>query len=321
MLICLQRLLRDAVDLQKIRINYTIIAGDSRFDGHSHHYRYKQIYTVSVIYDEQPATVEGHVVDGEFDEDCYDVEYLSDMTSDEEDNDGIPKEDSKSFLRTWYRDYNISQQALSSMLKFLKRNGSSDLPCDSRALLHTPIKRKTISIPPGNYCHVGLKRAIDVYMQSCEVTPTQLEMDINVDGVPISRSSNSGFWLILAKIFSVNSPPKIFVIGIYHGDKKPKNFSDFLKPFITEEKILPQYRFNNVLIPLQIRCIVCDAPARHYCLGNKGYNGYFGCGRCIQEGDFGTRMTFPEIHSTKRTNKIFREKIQPEHHLLFYMLK
>lgn len=225
------------------------------------------------------------------------------------------KEDAASFLQSWYRDFNISHQALSALLKFLNRNGFSELPNDSRSLLQTPKQRDVVSMPPGNYIHIGLNKAITFYLKCSEFTPSELTIDINIDGVPISKSSNSSFWLILAKLFSENTPQKIFVVGVYHGNKKPANFNNFLEPFISEAKTLPQFKYNNIHIPINLRCIICDAPARNSCLGNKSYNGYFGCGRCVQEGEFKTRMTYPELFSEKRSNESFRLKLQPEHHL------
>lgn len=152
-------------------------------------------------------------------------------------------------------------------------------------------------------------------MKNCLEKPTSPTIDVNVDGVPISKSSQSHFELILVKFFSSTTPPKIVVVGVYHGYNKPKPFNNFLQPFIDEAKNLGTYTFNNVRIPICIRCILCDAPARNYCLGTKGFCGYHGCGRCEQEGEYvNNRMTFPDIDFTKRTDISFRNQSDPDHH-------
>lgn len=66
-----------------------------------------------------------------------------------------------------------------------------------------------------------------------KMIPDTIELQINIDGLPISRSSSGQFWPILAKINTQNSKP--FVIGTYYGHKKPDNYV-FLKEFIDEAK-------------------------------------------------------------------------------------
>ena len=60
-----------------------------------------------------------------------------------------------------------------------------------------------------------------------------IKLLINVDGVPISKSSGSQFWPILGLIIGIpNSKP--FYIGIYHGTSKPDNSNSYLKDFTTD---------------------------------------------------------------------------------------
>lgn len=88
-------------------------------------------------------------------------------------------------------------------------------------------------------------------------------------------------------------------------------------PFILEtQNLTKKIIFDDKNIELKIRSIVCDAPARNSCLATKSHNGYFGCGRCTQEGSYiNHRMTFPVINAPKRSNISFRTKSQIEHHL------
>lgn len=173
-----------------------------------------------------------------------------------------------------------------------------------------------ISVAPGQYSHIGLKKALDHYCRNLSIVPNEIVLDINVDGVPLSHSSAIGFWLILARVADTHQcSHKIFVVGVYYGQKKPKCFEEFLKPFVQEVIALNDYIFNDKHIVMKIRCVVCDAPARNACLGTKSYNGYFGCGRCCQESVYTQhRMTFPEIEAMKRTDESFRSKQQEEHH-------
>jgi len=59
---------------------------------------------------------------------------------------------------------------------------------------------------------------------------------VGVDGLPLSKSSSSQFWPILAYI--VPHHEHVFPIGIYHGHQKPQNSDDFLKDFVSEAVFL-----------------------------------------------------------------------------------
>lgn len=48
----------------------------------------------------------------------------------------------------------------------------------------------------------------------------------------------------------------------------------------------------------------------------KGHSGFFGCGKCVQEGCYlKNRICFPELDSALRTDQSFKNKDQIEHHL------
>lgn len=221
-------------------------------------------------------------------------------------------------IRNWAITESVNKSSVSKLLKILKNNNedTSGLPCDYRTLVHTPRCREIIDVDPGKYCHLGLHRALDYFCEGLKSIPSRLTVDINIDGVPLSKSSSSSFWVILAQIFSESSSRSVHVVGIYHGYQKPKDFGRFLEPLVNELETLGSYCFHEVPIQTKLRCIVCDAPARNSCLGTKSHTGYFGCGRCIQEGVHDShRMTFPERSSIKRTNESFRSRAQEEHHI------
>lgn len=217
-------------------------------------------------------------------------------------------------LRHWAHDFTVPQVAVSSLLKILDSNGVTGLPLDCRTLVGTPKYRDVCVVSPGTYCHIGLFKALDVFMKNCSERPSELTIDVNIDGVPISQITNDGFWLILARVNAAKFSSQIYVIGAYQGKRKPKVFSEFLMPFIEEAKEIGNYKFEGVTVVANIRFIVCDATARNYCLGTKSFNGYYGCGRCSQKGVFKKRMTYPDINAPKRTNASFRTQSQPEHH-------
>lgn len=252
----------------------------------------------------------------EIESDICDTNYLSDWSDEDEIDDNYDDaEKYKDFLMTWTHQYGIQKNAVSDLLKFLKANGCNFLPADSRTLLHTPTRREIVRLPPGEYCHIGLVKAIDYYLMNCKVVPKDITLDFNIDGVPLSHSSKNSFWLILVQVFGSPYNRKIFVVGVFNGTNKPENFVDFLAPTIEEANKLDEYQFNCKRVNIKIRCVICDAPARNSVLGTKSYNDYHGCEICTQEGAYiNHRMTFPDIIFDKRTDTSFRNQNQIEHH-------
>lgn len=221
------------------------------------------------------------------------------------------------FLRSWALEYNIKHNALTALIKYLRNKpGFEDLPGDSRSFLRTPKSREIIHMRPGHYVHIGIKQSLDKILSLIKDIPDVIVFDFNIDGLPISKSSTSGFWLILGRIYNLPET-SIFVVGVYHGFYKPEKFSEFLVPFVEEMKQLNgNYIFRDKSIKINIRAFICDAPARCYITGTKSHNAYFGCNKCVQEGKYiNFRMTFPENNAELRTNASFRQRLDENYHL------
>lgn len=130
------------------------------------------------------------------------AEILPDCSSDDESDDEQSEVNLRNSLRVWANDFRITQTATTALLKILRENGFSSLPSDVRTLVQTPKHRDLVSVPPGQYCHIGLKKALEFYKRHYANAANVLTVDFNIDGVPISNSSQSHFWLILAGIFA-----------------------------------------------------------------------------------------------------------------------
>lgn len=249
---------------------------------------------------------------------CNTENLESNNNSDFSDEDDVVFScDIKSDLIDWALQFNVNQHCLSTLLKILKKYGHN-LPADARTLLSTPKKIPTVkSIDPGNYCHIGIKNGIvDTLSKNIipNIPPT-ISLNINIDGLPLTKSTNRQLWPILANIHGIKSSP--FIIGIYHGEKKPVNVNAFLEDFVKEYVDLKRngLNFQNVQIEINIRAFICDAPAKSFITLTKGHNAYFGCGKCITEGDYiDNRMSFRETGALLRKDDDFLRKIQNEHH-------
>lgn len=219
-------------------------------------------------------------------------------------------------LQSWAVSYKIPHNALGSLLKLLQSIPNINLPKDPRTLLSTPRHIFSKSVAPGIYSHIGIKNAVKNLINFLDNKPERINLLINIDGLPISKSSNSQIYPILCSL--AEYPQYVSAIGIYHGYEKPNNANDFLSDFVIEATELSQQGFtlNNHNIPFLIKAFICDAPAKSFITYCKGHIGFFSCTKCMQKGKYVKgRVCFPKINCQKRSNENFRNKVQPEHHL------
>lgn len=165
-------------------------------------------------------------------------------------------------IRKWALDFNITKRAVTSLLKTLHSKGMHFFPTDSRALLKTPRSIETLSVAGGNYWHNGMRKCIEKILSDIN-QDILIEININVDGLPLFKSSKVEFWPILANIHGMREI-KPFIIGIWSGDGKPKCLREYLGPLIEEVHSIYEHKImiNGYQITVKIRCFLCDTPAR-----------------------------------------------------------
>ena len=224
-------------------------------------------------------------------------------------------------LAKWVSDYNISRDATQKLLNILNTSRQEEmnhLPLDPRTLLRTPeAPIETRKVPPGEYFHYRLEKALidQLRLFDYHVMPNFIVINVNIDGLPIAKSSTSQLYPVLAQIHPAVSQP--FVIGIYHGYEKPKSCKLFLQEFLDEYQILNTngFIYKNREFKVKIRAVICDSPARSFVTCTKSHNGYYGCGKCREEGDYKDhRMLFLNINAALRTDQNFIDRIDEDHH-------
>ena len=217
----------------------------------------------------------------------------------------------------WYTNYSISLTSLTALLKIL-RPILPDLPKDPRSLLGSSSSAvcSVQHISGGSYYYFGIKESIeDLIKLYDQDIPGPILLDLNVDGVPLFKSTGVQFWPILGRVSEpFFSDP--FVIALYFGEHKPKSL-DFLQELIDEYNLLKTsgicYKGHTLFVKLS--ALVCDAPAQAFVKNVKGHTGYSGCERCVQSGEWVGKMTFPETEACLRTDIMFDEMSDEEHHL------
>lgn len=125
--------------------------------------------------------------------------------------DGSSKNDDyesnvKESLIDWVLQCNIPRNHVSNLLKRLKNDCKLDfLPADRRTLLSSSRQKVELAkVPPGQYSHLNTKASLQgvlhLMIRNGHDIPDCLSLIINIDGIPVSKSSRSEFWPILFKV-------------------------------------------------------------------------------------------------------------------------
>lgn len=162
--------------------------------------------------------------------------------------------------------------------------------------MQTPRNTKSniLDLNGGKFVDFGLLENLKLIAKKDGGVPSNIKLNINIDGLPLTKSSTSQFWPILGSIANQNNS-KPFVISLFHGINKPVCSDQFIKPFVDEFKQLSSdgFEFDNKHFTVAFNALFCDSPARAFVTGVKGHNAYFACPKYQQEGEFiDNRMTF-----------------------------
>ena len=197
------------------------------------------------------------------------------------------------------------------------------LPLDGRTLKKTMRVVSTKEVSPGQYYHFGISEGIKKNIKSLDsIASNDIGIVMNVDGIPLTKSTNHQFWPITARILEP-IPTKPFVVGIYYGPKDPEDFNIYIEDSVDEANDLGVSGVQIYERSFTFRVIgyICDAPARAKIKATVLHNSYNGCTKCTTRGVYFKapnatrgRVTFPQVDAELRTNESFRARLQPEHH-------
>lgn len=208
--------------------------------------------------------------------------------------------------------HTVPHTFVNGLLSVLRKNTSAPFPKDARTLMKTPRNTKIYDMPPGKYCHFGLKNAIVCFLEQLHhqnyFNVESLEILVNIDGAPLATSSEKGLWIISC---SENILKTVEIVGIYHGEDKPSSSNDLLRMFVDEmiELVQEGFEYQEKLHVIIFHALVCDTPAKAYVLNVKYHTGYWSCTKCTIYGDRDGKVVFPwSRHRHKlRTDKKFKK--------------
>jgi hypothetical protein len=207
----------------------------------------------------------------------------SGITTDDSDDEQDHAASLSDGLRNWAVHYGITLVALTALLTLLRAQHPF-LPKDGRTLLRT--RRSVIidSRASGSYYHFGLLTnvlsALDK-MRCFLPDGSTVNIQLNIDGLPLFKSSSLQFWPVLGILKGLNVEP--FVISLFCGYGKPSSLAEYLSPVIQEINQLKNgFQHKSKQIFLNVCSVICDAPARAFVKAVKSHSGYNGCDKCCQ---------------------------------------
>ena len=226
--------------------------------------------------------------------------------------------DMRIMLQLWAVEHNITFAALRDLLQLLN-NFDFHLPKDPRTLIASlkSCDEKIKSLAGGSYYHFGIENGLRIHLNNkIEDFSRLLQIQINIDGIPLFKSSSLQFWPILGRLMETKNKLEPFAIGVFEGTSKPKDPVLYLSAFEEEMKILKTkgFIYNDEVYNVEVINVVCDAQARFFVKQIKTCAGYSGCDKCTQSGYHnGEKMIFSEINAPLPTDAAF-DKIKDEDH-------
>jgi len=218
------------------------------------------------------------------------------------------------YIRTLRKVDAIDPKALSTTLKDVidpRRKNARTSKLAEEYFHQTDIRNKISSSdsrelfrPPCDDCNANIST-----LQGENNDETLIVIDVNIDGVQIFKCSNMPQVIpILCRVYSIGKyivplqEAQPFLCGVYHGNGKPP-VEVFIQDFRADLERLDPLKpkgYEGRKIQVVVRCFICDTPMRTMLKGVAGHNGYYGCERCVQKGEWQHGMYFPSIMKEPR---------------------
>lgn len=257
------------------------------------------------------------------------INNIESSDNDSDDVDVVGRDDSQETddvedIRKWALLHPpIPHTRLESLLEILRRRKFPQLPKCAKTFLGTTDTNYSIEkfdeLDNCEFVYFGVTSHLQKSI-NCDIHEIDcIELLVNIDGLPLFKSSSKEFWPILCKIYHQSDVYKPFPVAVYFGSHKPKNVDNYMKKFITEINQLQTDGIivNNRKFQVSIKAFICDRPARSFVKSIKGHGGYWACERCTVKGKRVQNRTIYSIAARKciaRTDESFRQQSNPQHH-------
>lgn len=215
--------------------------------------------------------------------------------------------------------HHLSRSVVDDLLSCLREFGLNLPKCKKSLLQNKQSSLITRDVLNGQYVHFGIENALKRCNYEFLKTIETIRIDVNIDGLPLYKSSNKSLWPILGAFVDQKSVSP-FVIGAWVGRGHPKSSDDFLKDLANELKILKSKKAlvgrNQIQKNVILRSFICDAPAKAFVKNLKNHNAKSGCMECDQEGLIAGHTPVYQLKAgILRTDDSFLHRTDQTHHL------
>ena len=136
-----------------------------------------------------------------------------------------------------------------------------------------------------------------------------LNLEVNIDGMSVTKSSKSQIWPILVSVKEQGIEPAL--VAAYIGKEKPDPailLNDFVDEMSTLMSRSSGFRAGNV-------SFTCDLPAKKMVKCCSSYTSYGSCDYCVVRGEhYKGRRIFLDQNAVLRTNEQFRSQVDRNFH-------
>ncbi|KAL7375069.1 hypothetical protein ABVT39_011411 [Epinephelus coioides] len=137
------------------------------------------------------------------------------------------------------------------------------------------------------------------------------KLQLDIDGLPLFKSSSVQFWPNLGMLQCVKRP---VLIALFCGVSKPTSLPEYLRALVNELKQLKDgFLIGAKTFFVKVSSVVRDAPARSYIKAIKSHTGYSGYDKCIQSGLY---MNHPLLHDLLVKQEIIIEQQQQQQNII-----
>ena len=219
-------------------------------------------------------------------------------------------------LLTFFIFFNLTRDCMQHLLSMLNRHGVR-VPETIYLLKKRTLNLKSVqtctTLPEGNFSYIGIfdnlkfcitNRLLE-FSKPDKNNIISLNASINIDGLPLYKSSNVSAWPILLRIEGIFNP---FPVAVFCGIRKPALF-DYLSELCNELLVLLDtgMSFSNCVIKFSRVLFICDSPARAYIFNVMGHNSKVGCHYCRGVCSYKhRRVVYPTVISESRTDEMYR---------------
>ena len=113
-------------------------------------------------------------------------------------------------LASWSVKNSCTRACVNELLEILRESGLN-LPKDSITLLRTVRNVPHIDQCGGKYIYFGIEKNIIRISNYCKLSVQNIKMKVNIDGLPLSKSSKSRLWPILRPF----GKSEVFIIAVF----------------------------------------------------------------------------------------------------------